>query len=58
MMTVETYKDNFVVKDHRSVSSVDKSAGIKATLFGKQGAFLQDRRDISSSLTNLVLACR
>jgi len=47
-----------VVENHGSISSVDKGTRIESILFGKQGAFFQDRSDIPSPLTNLVLTCR
>jgi len=54
----DTHKDNLVIENHCSVSSVDKGTGIEVTLFGEQGAFFQDRSDIPSPLTDLMLTCR
>jgi hypothetical protein len=54
---INTHKDDLVVKDHCSISSVDKGAGIETTLFGKQGAFFQNRGNIPSPLADLMLAC-
>jgi len=55
---MDTHEDDLVVEDHCSVSSVDKGTGIEVTLFGKQGAFFQDRSDIPSPLSNLMLTSR
>ena len=55
---MDTHEDNLVVENHCSIPSVNKGTGIKATLFGEQGAFFQDCSNIPSPLTNLVLTCR
>jgi len=55
---MDAHEDDLVVENHCSVPSVDKSTGIKAALFGEQGAFFQDRSNIPPPLTNLVLARR
>jgi len=47
-----------VVENHCSVSSSDEGTRIEITLFGKQGTFFQDRGDIPSPLTDLMLTGR